>query len=370
MKLFLSIIFLLFSLSIRPCAEVNLQTQENSPLQKIPVYDQDGLGTCYSYAASVLMDYHLIESGKVEDQLTNPLWLALKYSQDTHDKSLEGGNMRLTINEIRKIGICKSSVIEEALDRVKRENDISHAQLLDIVELTHDIYAKDPSLSTSEIYDQAINQCHAKNRNIGSSMHDDIFGGFQTPEGLFTQVMPTYFLSDLLKECKGDNIYKPKVPKAKSVCGSCSDEKMKKKVDDLLSEGKPVGVRYCASVLKDGDYQGINEERNGLFFSNRSDKIVRKKDEEDENGNTLLGCRHHASVVVGSRNNGGKCEYLLRNSWGGKKYKEHTSCLCEVSKGVYEECTRGDGKPNAVGCWIRADQLVSNTYELAHMKDK
>lgn len=362
------ILILSFSVKVFSCAEVNLQTKEDSPLKDIPVYDQNGLGACYAYAAAILLDYELKKNGNSDHSLTHPIWLALKYSQSVYDKSLEGGIMKDAINKIRKIGICKKEVIDEALTDVKKENNISHAQFLDIVELAHDIFKKDPKMSVDDIYTTAINKCQAKAYNITNSLQDSIFASFQVEEGLFSQVMPTTYLKGLLAKCKAENIYKPEVPKAKKSCEKCIDEKLDEKMAEVLNAGRPVGIRYCASILRYDDYRGIKDSnKSGWLASSRSEKVKLEKDVENDDGTKTRGCRRHASVVVGSRkNSAGKCQYLLRNSWGSRAYKKFPNCLCESEKGVYEECGYKDGQPNKVGCWVDSEELTPNIYELTH----
>ena len=67
---------------------INMLQKKNSFMQNIPVYDQGAGNTCYSYAASNLIDYYRISHGEKiysEAELSSPLWLANIFS--AHSKS-------------------------------------------------------------------------------------------------------------------------------------------------------------------------------------------------------------------------------------------------------------------------------------------
>ena len=96
------------------CSDVNLQTKKNSPLNTIPTYDQDGLGACYAYASSVLIDYKRMKDGYGgEGNLTHPIWLAMLYSKNRDE--INGGHISSTINKSIADGICKQSIVNKKL---------------------------------------------------------------------------------------------------------------------------------------------------------------------------------------------------------------------------------------------------------------
>lgn len=91
----------------------------------------------------------------------------------------------------------------------------------------------------------------------------------------------------------------------------------------------PVGISYCSTFFRRGPaYQNVSDQGDIL-------------DEED--------CGHHSSVIVGMRNRGGRCEYLIQNSWGTRctSYRESLRSQCE------------DGK-----VWVDEDNLFDNTYKV------
>ena len=107
---------------------------------------------------------------------------------------------------------------------------------------------------------------------------------------------------------------------------------MTKQLNRKKSTG--MGISYCAKVLKKPQYVG---------FIGRRTSIDSK-------------CGNHASLVVGKRARGGKCQFLVRNTWGNScRYKWE----CERNKKGKEE-----------GIWIDAEALINNIYELQYFKPK
>jgi hypothetical protein len=72
---------------------------------------------------------------------------------------------------------------------------------------------------------------------------------------------------------------------------------------DVLSQGKPFEISYCARDLKAGLYQvqGLRS------YMNQGPNIVCSQN---------CGCEPHSSVILGRVSRGGKCFLILRNSWG------------------------------------------------------
>lgn len=99
-----------------------------------------------------------------------------------------------------------------------------------------------------------------------------------------------------------------------------------------IRKAYPVGIGYCASILREG----------------RGFKV--KKWDENE-------CGRHASLVIGRRKdpkNAGRCQYLIRNSWG-------TGCGSYYSSDW--EC---DGPMGSI--WVDADTLGQATHDLQTLR--
>lgn len=123
----------------------------------------------------------------------------------------------------------------------------------------------------------------------------------------------------------------------------------------------PLGMSFCSKVL--------------------SDPSARKLDRQitpDGKPKTrwLNDCRGHAALLTGTRSNGGKCEYLLRNSWGsGFRPGPERTCVCQhQGDKSYHECPSTGRMPDAhqfkiVSCWISEDELVPNLFGLQLIAD-
>jgi hypothetical protein len=90
-----------------------------------------------------------------------------------------------------------------------------------------------------------------------------------------------------------------------------------------------IAISYCSNVVRNRNFRGLNKNR--TYFSNEK-------------------CGNHASIIVGKRARGGRCQFLVRNTAGN-------NC------GYDWECEKNiQGKEE--GFWIDAEALVDNIYKL------
>lgn len=355
-----------FSLS---CVDKNLQTEKDSPLRTIPTYDQDGIGSCYSYQACVLMDYERLKSGYGASGLSHPVWLAYQYSTIGIDRDhIEGGHGAKTINRVRSEGVCDDKVVQEALNDYKKKNNITDAELMYFIQQVYELWEKESNITARDVVNDARITCsRERGLNISSDIYDKLIEPFKTNDGKVKKIIPVQLLTQIFDRCKGKKLFTPAIREAKATCAKCTDSEIDKKIESLLKDNQPVGVDYCSAVLSDKAYRGLESQRNdSIRFKSRVSRILQSKDPPAEKINKKKGCGLHASVITGSRNHNGKCQYLLKNSWGDVRYKNWPNCICEVRPGVYEQCKRGDKKSNSVGCWIDKEALTSNIVELNH----
>lgn len=369
MRIKFFIVFLVsFPLSLfANCENINLLTEKNSPFNEIPVYNQDGLGSCYAYAAAQLIDYARFKKGVRVSGPINPVWLAFNYALNESKASIEGGGAKLAINYVKEKGFCDPRVVGKAFEKYKKGNNITDAEFANLIETIHEVWGDPKNTTTNDVYNNAVNSCYAGQR-IKNSLFEDIFSAFEVQNGKFSKVIPTILLGEFFLEvCSGNNNIKLDVGQAVSTCLKCDDQDIQKEMNKILKSKNPVGISYCASVLNNKNFRGLSKERNE-FYSLFRDIRASYINEPSEKKNTKE-CGNHASLIVASRNKGGKCQYLLRNSWGAVSYKNHPDCLCEVSKGKFVDCKHGDGKPNKVGCWINSENLIPNVYNITHIEE-
>jgi hypothetical protein len=156
------------------------------------------------------------------------------------------------------------------------------------------------------------------------------------------------------------------LPAARHLAGlSSSEASIRETVRSHFAAGatRPLGLSFCSKVISDASYRGISG-------TGSSRKIIPAK---QNNGKS---CGPHAVLISGIRSNAGRCEYLIRNSWGTSfTPSNRLICLCKnTSTKGYSECP-GHGMQNGanipqranlkiVSCWMPEDQVVPNTQSL------
>lgn len=107
---------------------------------------------------------------------------------------------------------------------------------------------------------------------------------------------------------------------------------------------QPLGINYCAGVLKRGSsYKGVKTRLPVIKTYTALDPA----------------CGRHSSVIIGTRVRGSKKEFLVQNSWGSK-------CTDESGKPLYSvewECSEGK-------IWVSAEALSRNLLGLFWLQGK
>lgn len=106
------------------------------------------------------------------------------------------------------------------------------------------------------------------------------------------------------------------------------------------SQAYPVGIEYCAAVLR----------QNGQYIHNRTFRQdLNFLGTEAATENFTENCMFHASAVVGRKSINGACHFLIQNSFG-------TDC-----KGEPRECNGGR-------IWVPESELTRNTFRLIYFR--
>lgn len=117
-----------------------------------------------------------------------------------------------------------------------------------------------------------------------------------------------------------------------------------------LSEMKsPISIAYCSNVWKDPEYHGILPNSRGIRDRVRS------------------GCDYHESLIVGKKEFGGSCHFLVRNTWGNNwtKDNERWKCVCrnKTTNEYIEECHPDShlaSDYSIEACWLPGTTLKKN----------
>ena len=145
------------------CPEADLNKDPKSPLNKIPVYDQDGSGICYSYAAAQMIDFYRFKKGDTSYDLTNPVYASWStyYKNVTllKEKSLDdGGYSTDVINTLRQDGVCSDKEVKTQLRQLTSVSGASEVEVLKFLDVMYKNYdgwfaKKNWSSAASEVSD-------------------------------------------------------------------------------------------------------------------------------------------------------------------------------------------------------------------------
>lgn len=335
------------------CAPMNLISEPNSPFKKIPVYDQDGAGTCYSYVASVLANYHLLKNGETTLKV-HPHWAALKFAESEKRAELRGGFSDLALKAIMESGNCSYDLAIKGIANWAKKNSVSEEKIIALIES----YAKKASgEKRKSVRDQLFTK----------ALKEESFVCAENWTGVFPEVTALEFLGApqlfsrlLFKECN-EKLEPLSLPKPKFVEGM-NDQGFKDELNRKLSALRaPIGISFCSGVLENPSFKGISRRLEGQKY-----KLDYNK-----------GCGDHEAAIVGRKEVNGQCHYLLRNSWGSN-YSSKTSewkCFCKDKRtGQFiDDCTnksKNSYQYSFEGCWIPENSLIPNTFGLTTLEQQ
>lgn len=346
MKSFLLALLFSFPVLGQDCASLNLLTAKDSPFNKLPVYDQDGIGICYAYTASQLADYYLIQNGG--ERSVHPLWGALKLSEADKKSTISIGHTDLALKQIIKKGNCHYNKISGTLSEWASKANIRESDVISLIEIFASKLkvqqdAKSSPLAEDEVED-VINAALNGQKNYcspGATLEQLI------PELKSLSVMSSReMLSQLiLPACQKPE--KIKLPGVAYYSKKSGQENLRELKKQLINRATPVSINYCSEVLYKPAFSGGDRTR----------------------------CSMHASLIVGMRKDENKCQLLLRNTWG-TGFGTHTDnwkCLCKKrdTGEMVDDCTastHNNGMYTVEACWIDSDAIERNIDSLSYLK--
>jgi len=339
------------------CSPVNLVTEAKSPFAKIPVYDQDGLGTCYAYAASQQIDYYLIKNGG--ERSVHPLWAALKYADAKNKTNVTGGTSAEAVKAIIRAGNCDQDKVSKAITVWASKANVKEAEVVNLIEKLapqmksqlsqkkkKDPKAKGLTANEVEVAIRAAIKEHQPFCSAGATW-DKLIPALKSLKVLDSTVLLSHLI---MPECSSD-LTKLRIP-SPTILKSSTDIGWERILNSRLNKKTPISMSYCSKVLQAGvDHRGITKRG----------KVP--------NDNKYGQCGNHASLVVGKKEIGGSCHYLVRNTWGTgfSSATKKWNCLCKNRKtGKYlDNCTaskHNNGQYTVEGCWINGKALAANIY--------
>jgi hypothetical protein len=285
---------------------------------QLPIKNQGDYGICYAEAATTLIDFlrMLRKTDHDQDRKTNAVDAAEAASIFTTSESVEGGEICDVIDALVKRGYgCDSlGVLPTQLEGVGL---IAQREIVNQVYLEYILNQKkfkpvDPKyfdyphrkkLSADQLaYLNKFDQYMTWMRTY-LAMRD--FGPDALPTDLqffiFAQNIQVNNLYDIFqssfeallgkKNCLATSFKMPKLTCQKTPLGY--SDQILTRIDDQLKNQMPTGIDICSTVLVNHAFVG-----GGNYKSD--------------------ACAAHALVVIGKKEEGGECSYLVRNSWGAQ----------------------------------------------------
>lgn len=327
----------------------------DSAIKQMPLYNQGATGICYAYSAIQLLDHWRQTKGlriTKKIALSSPLYAALltrqfKESRFYQREDIEGGNIDVALNSIRHFGMCRSDIIQDALnkyaDKKAKEYKVDQRELLEMIYLIS-TEIEDPNrimrMSDKQITKNYISKMgfyHGRDLNDSGNL-PKIFK--LVAKSKLKGGGVSNLLDGLFQKCKlPTSIYlgTKKIPNPKEIKLRKGNKKaVQNHIRQLLNkrDAEPLGVGYCSTFLKDKNYRGTKVHENPGYGG----QIVTRD---------TKSCGGHASIIMGKKEIGGKCHYLIRNSWGTKCDKYDWTC-------------RYNAKKEAVGIYVSEDALFRN----------
>jgi hypothetical protein len=369
------------------------QARQTKRFIDMPAYDQGRTGLCYAYSSVQLVDYWRQSRGFMPDEriaYSSPIYMAMVHKIAIKDaKSLNIGAIHLAVSAMKKYGLCYKDVVNQDVKEflgkeiagfrstgkgtgVQVGEDIVFTQLTQGFliqpqgnkggdEIAYSIDPKQVSFKDYLGWAKSPNQIPFI-KNLDENTLRKVYDAFMS---YFIREDYVGFIKDVLKSCeekKNQIKYLDQMPRARffegqSFSKAISSKKAKDENEyfqnrknqyrDMIREllnrknAPAVGVAYCGSVLRNPGALEI-----------------------DKKGKRSPNCGPHISVLVGKRELGGKCQYLLKNTWNNPEVCEkQNGCIYRevqdpITKSTYQE---------EMGAWVNEEDILNNIYGLTYI---
>ena len=340
-----------------PCNTVDLNAPKDSPFRNIPIYDQDGSGTCYAHAAAQIIDYWRLKHGTPPSDLLNPIYLSWLNSYQarnivTSKSDTWGGSSAFPLeaicSDLKDNGYCKNDRVQDCLKEFKQIGQMSDAELVHFLETLYDNYTvftleNSASRAIRKTSDDLYLQGRCEIKKLGSLVEIKKLLGISS----------TKVLAELFQKCQPatplKNLPEPRVYK------DTKDADLRNQIDKALDNKSPLSTGFCSSVLYDTQYRGLK----GNIWASIGGRGA--------NGNLDSNCGSHEAVISARKNFNGVCKYMIRNSWGSLWHPSGIDCACIEDDGTYEDVCLSKFPKEFVGCWYRRSDLIPNILEASSL---
>ena len=314
-------------------------------MRNLPVGDQDGMGICYAFAASQMVEYKAKTKGI--NRSFSPIDASFVSKEHINENAfkLDSGLTDATINHILNEGIATRTCIDRVIKKHTRGANITSEEFLSLLE---DVWKKKRNKeSEADIKKDLKNQCDQI--GVSVAIFDALLKDWKVP---FKK-----YVSDIFKECDAERTDLKDLGLEVSFKSSGTNLEMTKHLDKLLDRKDAVNLIMCAEIL-----QGKPHHR-GLVITDRKRDFAYKNNEKD--------CGTHGVLATARRKVNNRCEYLIRNSWGGSWSPKGMTCACKTKNNYYPDCSKNKepgGNKVMVGCWLKEQDLIPNVKNIVGLE--
>lgn len=318
-----------------------LDLNYEAPLNKMPALDQDGMGICYAFTASQMLEFQAKKNGlNLSISAIDASFISKYYDkQDTFQ--LDSGMPTNAIRNILKLGVASRECIDKVIAKHTKGTTLSSEEFLAIVE---DVWiARRKNTTEAQIKADLKTTCH--NYGISTAQFDKLLKELTVPFKVYLQ--------EIFAECTDDRRKSKDLDDLDlelSVKVTGNNTQMVKFLDKLLDHKSPPALAMCAEILQN------DPDHRGLTISGETRTVAMKDGKKD--------CGMHSVLVTARRKVGHSCEYLIRNSWGGTWAPKNMTCACKTPTAYYPDCSLNKekgGNKVMVGCWVKEENLLPNT---------
>ncbi len=342
-------------ISATTCGPINLVTQSNSPFNRVPVTDQDGIGMCYAYAGAQLMNYHLVKNGR--EPSVHQLFLGVEFTRYTEANLENASNSQAMAHLIRR-GNCPAARVREALSTLVRKANSREEDVYGfIIKVAERLFKLQRERTMAARAFRPVALTEQEVTKVLTDLNTE-FAPYCQPGTRLTEIFPELrALAIMTPENVMHGILSPfcqtrerlSIPTPKYRPLRSSEDALSAISETLANGQSPVSVTYCSRVLYQSGYFGIRRGNNP----------------------PASDCGLHESLVVGRRPVGPSCEFLVRNSWGTGfgRHTANSKCLCKHRQtGAFvEDCTNAthnNGDYTVEACWIDSRAFAGNSVEM------
>jgi hypothetical protein len=353
-KVFFIFLFLL-NYSVLACEDINL-FETSSTLRELEIVNQGAMNTCYAHTLAALYNS---EFGQIPEKRVDPYWIAFVHKTrwlHWQPRQMDYSLLSLAWSDLKKYGYCDQHYLRSILTHMKRGVNYSDDQFFYL--LNHFFKAKTFRDARRERgFQRIINR-------LMSKLPERSQAEFEIPwskADLVKILNPLRFETHrkeffhwlelgVFANCRSNITNEPQHYLTSTGRFHESNDDLANLVEGLLTQSKTISVGYCGKIFQDP-----------LLEVSATPRLLKA---------AQVKCGAHYSLIVGSRKQGTKCQYLVRNSYGtGFWAADDFSCWCRNKlSGKGQHCNRVDNNSNleVLGCWIDSHQLLNNTYDLSY----